>query len=134
MNPKLSAWAYLFEQHDFNRVPFVPPGTKVVIHTKPENRKSWEYHGKEGWYIEPVFHHYRCINIYMPDTHSTCHTDTARLIPDKIPIPMASIDDHLRVTSEHLIQLLTNKNKPIGPFTKKNQQIRIVETSTNFRP
>ena len=83
VNPKLLAWAYLFGPHDFNRVPLAPPGTKVVVHTKPGNRKSWEYHGKEGWYIDPAFQHYRCITVYMPETHATRHTDTARLVPEK---------------------------------------------------
>ena len=49
VNPKPSAWVYLSGNHDFNRVPLAPPGTKVVIHTKPENRGFWEYRGKEGW-------------------------------------------------------------------------------------
>ena len=54
----------------------------------------------------------------MPDTHATRFTDTARMIPDKVPIPLASLDDHLRTTSDHLIKLLTNKSKPIGPCVK----------------
>ena len=36
VNPSLSAWAYLFGNHDFNRVPLAPPGTKVIIHIKPD--------------------------------------------------------------------------------------------------
>ena len=54
----------------------------------------------------------------MPDTHATRFTDTTRLIPDKVPIPLATIDDHLCTTSDHLIKLLTNKFKPIRPFVK----------------
>lgn len=109
VNPNLSAWAYLFGNHDFNKVPLAPPGTKVIIHSKPGERKSWECHGKEGFYIGPAFHHYRCIQVFMPDTHATRYTDTARMIPDKVPIPLASIDDHLRATAEHLVKLLINK-------------------------
>ena len=29
-NPKLSVWAYLFDQFDFRATPLAPPGTKVV--------------------------------------------------------------------------------------------------------
>ena len=118
VNPALSAWAYLFGNHDFNRVPLAPPGTKVIVHTKPENCGSWEYHGKEGWYIGPAFEHYRCIKVFMPETHSTRYSDTVRFIPEKVPIPLASVDEHLRATTEHLIDILLNKNKPIGPFVK----------------
>ena len=40
INPKLSAWSYLFGQFDFNRTPLAPPGTELVIHEKPDKRKS----------------------------------------------------------------------------------------------
>ena len=50
----------------------------------------------------------------MPDTHATRVTDTATMIPEKIPIPMATIDDHLRATTEHLITLILNKRNPHG--------------------
>ena len=41
-------WALLNGNHDFNKVPLTPPGIKVVIHNKPGQRKSWQYHGTEG--------------------------------------------------------------------------------------
>ena len=40
-NNKLSAYSYLFGIFDYNKTPLVPPGTKVLVHTKRENRKSW---------------------------------------------------------------------------------------------
>ena len=65
VNPTLSAWAYLFGNHDFNKVPLAPPGTKVLVHTKANDRASWEYHGKEGFYVGPAPKHYRCISCWM---------------------------------------------------------------------
>ena len=44
VNPNLSAWAYLFGNHDFNKVPLAPPGAKIVLHSKPTQQKlgvSW---------------------------------------------------------------------------------------------
>jgi hypothetical protein len=38
LNPKLSAYAQLHGSFDFNRTPLAPPGTKVVIHVKPDKR------------------------------------------------------------------------------------------------
>ena len=32
VNPKLSAYAYIFVNFDFHRTPLVPPGTKTIIH------------------------------------------------------------------------------------------------------
>ena len=40
VNPKLSAYAFIFGQFDYNKTPLVPPGTKVVAHNKPSQRPS----------------------------------------------------------------------------------------------
>ena len=53
VNPKLSAYAYLFGNFDFNKTPLAPPGTKVLIHKKTKVCGSWDYHGVEGWYVGP---------------------------------------------------------------------------------
>ena len=53
INPKLSAWAYLFGIHDFNRVPLCPPGTRTMVHLKSDKRKSWAFHGEDGFYVGP---------------------------------------------------------------------------------
>ena len=34
-HPKLSSYAYIHGNHDFNKTPLAPPGTRVVIHKKP---------------------------------------------------------------------------------------------------
>ena len=36
INPKLSAHAILNGIYDFNKTPMAPPGTKVVVRTKPD--------------------------------------------------------------------------------------------------
>ena len=43
INPNLSAWAYLFGNHDFSKVPLLPPGTKVVVHEKPTQRSTFGF-------------------------------------------------------------------------------------------
>ena len=111
INPSLSAWAYINGIHDFNKSPLAPPGTKVVLHKKPSIRASWAYHGKEGWYIGPSPNHYRCLKIYVPETHAEVDTDTVKFIPRYIPIPECSIDDHLRRSANDIVQLLLHKTK-----------------------
>ncbi len=54
VNPKLSSYAYVFGQFDFNATPLAPPGTKVLVHSKPQKRGTWDFNGKEGWYIGPI--------------------------------------------------------------------------------
>lgn len=127
INPKLSSWAYLFGNHDFNKVPLLPPGTQVIIHSKPNDRKSWDYHGVDGWYIGPAEHHYRCVKCYVPKTHAERITDTIAVIPRNIPIPKATLDEHVRATSENLISLLANKKNPIGPCIKASTRDALIE-------
>ena len=54
LNPKLSAWSFLFGPFNFNSTPLAPPGTKIIAHLKPDQRKSWDPHGEEGWYVGPA--------------------------------------------------------------------------------
>ena len=111
INPKLSSWAILNGPHDFNKVPLAPPGTKVLVHSKPVQRKSWQFHGTEGWYIGPAFNHYRCLQCYLPHTRTEIYSDTIRFIPRLIPIPEASTDDSLISAIQELIALLTMDNQ-----------------------
>ena len=120
VNPNLSSWAYLFGNHDFNRVPLCPPGTKALLHLKPNKRPSWSFHAEDGFYIGPAWKHYRCVRVFIPKTHAERTTDTLTLMEAKIPIPLSSIDDHIKSTTEQLIHLLLNKKKPIGLFLESN--------------
>ena len=82
-NPKLSAYAYLEGQHDYNKVLLAPPGTRVIIHKKTNKRASWDYHGQVGWYVGPAMDHYRCFRCFVPSTGKEIITDTLRFIPRK---------------------------------------------------
>jgi hypothetical protein len=44
INPKLSAHAQLHGIFDYNKTPLAPPGTKVILHEKPDHRGSWAPH------------------------------------------------------------------------------------------
>ena len=116
VNPHLSSWAYIQKPYDFNKMPMAPPGTKIVAHSKPQKRASWAYHGQSGWYIGPAPEHYRCVKCYIPATHREIVTDTIKFIPTNIPIPEASIDDHIRNSLEELTGLLANKVKTFPPI------------------
>jgi hypothetical protein len=59
LNPKLSAATHIFGQHDYNRAPMAPPGTRIIAHETPGKRKTWAPHGQDGWYIGPALEHYR---------------------------------------------------------------------------
>ena len=58
LNPRLSAEAQLNGDFYFNRTPLAPPGTRVVVHEKPNNRRTWDPYGVDGWYLGPAPDHY----------------------------------------------------------------------------
>ena len=62
LNPRLSSEAQLNGAFDFNRKPLAPPGTRVIVHKTPENRRTWAPHGVYGRYLGPAPDHYRHAN------------------------------------------------------------------------
>ena len=48
INPKISAHNAVFGAFDFNKTPLAPPGTKVIVHKKLDNRRTWAPRGTEG--------------------------------------------------------------------------------------
>ncbi len=52
-NPALSAFESMEGSFSFDATPMAPPGTKVLVHLKPAQRKSWSFHASNGWYIGP---------------------------------------------------------------------------------
>ena len=57
-HPKISAYHALEGVHDFNRVPFAPPGGRWTIFNPPEKRGSWEPRALDAWYVGPAYNHY----------------------------------------------------------------------------
>ena len=51
------------------------------MHSKPDQRASWDYHGLEGFYVSPAPDHYRCLTCYFPKTKSEVIADTVKFIP-----------------------------------------------------
>lgn len=115
INPKLSAYAQLYGQFDFNATPIAPPGTKVIIHKKPESRASWDLNGQEGWYIGRSPQHYRCVKCYIPTSHAEVNSDTVVFVPEKINFPAVTTEDFLRQAAQDIISLLTHPPSTIIP-------------------
>jgi hypothetical protein len=44
LRPTISAYAYLWGQHDYNANPFAPLGCKVEAHVTPTVRETWAAH------------------------------------------------------------------------------------------
>ena len=64
VTPTVSAFAYLWGQHNYNANPFAPLGCKVEAHITPGTREMWAAHTASGYYIGNAWEHYR-VTRYM---------------------------------------------------------------------
>ena len=64
INPWLSYNAQINREFDFSKTPLAPPSTKVLIHERPVQRKTWAPHGIKGFYVGGVPYHYWCYKVY----------------------------------------------------------------------
>ena len=49
--PKISIYASMHRQHDFKKKPLAPMRCTVLLHNKPDIRKTWNTHAIKGYYI-----------------------------------------------------------------------------------
>jgi hypothetical protein len=75
LNPKLCAYSYVFGANDFNATP-LPPGICILIHEKPQNRKTWSPHALDGWYVGPALESNQCYTKWLWDTRAEQVADT----------------------------------------------------------
>jgi hypothetical protein len=119
LNPKLSAYAHLEGNFDFNRTPLAPPGTKIVVHDK--HHKTWALHGLSGWYLGPAIDHYRCYTTWITDTRGIRISDTVDFFPAHVPKPQTSSADRALDAAQDLIHALQNP-APAAPFIEIGHQ------------
>ena len=120
-HPKLSSYAYIHGNHDFNKTPLAPPGTRVVIHKKPGVRNTWGFHGERAWYIGPAINHYRCYKCLVPSTSKEVITDTVKFIPKKIPFPQLHFNTYLQLAIEKIIKLLEQNVQTNHSLKRRNE-------------
>ena len=95
LNPKISAYTYSFGNYDFNTTPIEPPGTRVVIHSKPHQRLTWELNGEASWYVGPPMKNYRCVQCSFTRTKQVRDCDAFNLISHEYPFPELKLEDFL---------------------------------------
>ena len=126
INPKLSAYAQMHGQFDFNRTPLAIPGTKVIVHEKPSQRQSWGNRGVDGWYLGPAMEHYRCWNCYITETGAERSADVVEFFPHELKMPDTSSKDVIHRSALDLIEAIKNPH-PKTVLEIGNQKMRALE-------
>ena len=124
LNPNLSAYAYLFGNFNFNKTPLAPAGTKVLIHEKPKQRNSWDYHRVEGWYIGPSLDHYCCVRCYLPLTSGVWHADTVQFFPKMVQFPKVTTKDMFVQSATDILTVLQNPLPSLIPKIQYGDEIK----------
>jgi hypothetical protein len=122
INPKLSAHAQLQGPFDYNATPLAPPGTKLIIHEKPDQRGSWSPHGLNGWYIGPAMEHYRAHRVYYSTTGHARISDEVEFFPQHCKVPGISSADAAAIAEADLTQALLQPT-PTTPFKQPGSEI-----------
>ena len=104
--PTISACAYMCGHHDFNKMPLAPMECVVLLHNKPDIRKTWDDFAAEGYYIKISKEHYRCCKILLKNTKSIHIFDTLFFKQKYITMPEISKADAVVVPVTHLAKNL----------------------------
>ena len=118
LNPNLSAYAQLYGAFDFNRTPLAPPGTKVMVHEKPDQRGTWSPHTIAGWYLGPAIHHYRCYRVWIISTRAERIADTLAWFPTKVVMPVPSTGERAIAATRDLTNTIRQPSPaaPLAPI------------------
>ena len=109
VEPKTSAWAYLFGPHNYNSRPLAPLGCAVQVHEKPNKCKSWDPHSSDGWYIGTSDEHYQCFRIYKKETKTEIISDTVYFRHKYITMPtVTKADEVIRAARDLSKAIRTN--------------------------
>ena len=102
INPKLSAYAQVWGQYDYNAHPLAPPGCKCIIHDSPRERSTFAKHGTVGFYVGPAMNHYRCYEVYVPETGGIRTGLTVEFFPKHVQMPKNTPEDRLAAALEDI--------------------------------
>ena len=96
------------------------------MHSKPDQRASWNCHGLEEFYVAPAPDHYCCLICYLPKTRSEVIADTVTFIPRYIPIPETLLDDHFKKTADDFIHFLRHKSPAIPALNPESSRQALI--------
>jgi hypothetical protein len=128
INSKLSAYSQLFGHFDFNKTPLAPLGTKAIIHERPQQRRTFGDHVREGWYIRPAMQHYRHYSIYVTATRSDRVLNTIEFFLTKVSMPQMSSNGRLAAAIEEIAHVVKNKPRPAEPFLHTGESTNFVKS------
>ena len=119
--PKVSAYVYIYRQHDFNTMLLAPMGCSVLLHNKPDIRKTWDDHAINGFYIKTSREYYWFFKIWVKSTMSMQFADTVFFKHQYVTVPNTTKADAIIVAST-LVKVLQCKI-PTNIWEQEKEQL-----------
>ena len=110
-HPNLSAYAHVYEQHDYNRHPFVPIGIEALVQDKHHQRCTFE-HCTKAFVLGMSTEHYQCWKFWTPTTHATCISGAAFFKHKYLTNPLITPEDQVIAAAAHLSNTLQGIRSP----------------------
>ena len=139
--PTISTYSYIYEQHNLNKMLVAPMGCVVLLHNKPDIRKTLDNHAIKGYYVKTSIKHYRCYKIWVKSTSSIQVTDTEFINIGKHSTAQLTTRSVKEFTAKYVVDNRTIynilnqicKDKDLYPCVKKHTSPQ--ETAEgHFRP
>ena len=124
--PTISAYAHLYGNFDFNKMPLAPMGCKVQVHEPTHTRGTWDYHAVDGWYLHTSDEHYRTHNCHIKSTRGERLSDTVNFLHKNITNPTIAHSDKIMLALHDLNNTIRNYQGP----SQTAQQMRELKELT----
>ena len=121
INPKLSAHNQVFGTFNYQRTPLAPLGTKVIIHKRPDQRKTWDKHGQPEFMVNRAKHHFQSWEVSVAKTGATRVSDAIKLLPAQYTMSKTSSNDRISAAFKEIAKPL-NKPKLKEIFLNDNKK------------
>ena len=103
-----------------------PPGILTVIHESPDICETYAPHGLKGWYVGGSPEHYRCFDIWCPDTRQVRQVETVRFFPHDHVLPGLSPHENITRSIHELISALKHPHPASPTATFGNEQTKAI--------
>ena len=85
-----------------------PLGTKLIIHKRPDQRKTWDKHDLPGFMVNQAKDHFQRWKVSITKIGATRVSDVIKLFPTKYKMPKTSSTNQISAAFEEIAEALNN--------------------------
>jgi hypothetical protein len=123
ITPTVSAYTYLWGQHDYNSNPFAPLGCKVEAHLAPSIQETWAPHTTSGFYVGNSWEDYHCYEVFITNTSHTRICSTVFFKHKYLTMPTITTSDALIHATNNLTDVIAGIIPPPNITTNTIDQL-----------